>query len=174
MIKSHLLEPHGESLWYSDMLYLCKRYLLLHSSFSAEDENKNYFKRVLSDAALIMVEVWGRGTGINARIIETAISKLKGSLEGLLEENVGEPSMGQIEVDKNIDRVRGSLWAAFVGGVATSGSSSQGWFIQQVSILKTKLTVENWERAKEILYTLLWGELWELKGKELWEKVENN
>ncbi len=146
--------------------------MLFHSSFETEEEKKNYFERVLSDAALIMVEVWGRGTGINARIIDTATLRLRRSLGRLLEDEVGGSSMSQMEVDENIDRIRGSFWAAFVGGVATSGRSNHGWFIQQASKLKTKLTVENWERAKEILYTLLWVEVWELKGNEVWEKVE--
>jgi hypothetical protein len=127
---------------------------------------------MFSDAALILVEVWGRGTRINARIIDTTISRLKESMENRPGEEVVWDDMRN-EAEAVLDLARGRFWAAFVGGVAAGGREERWWFLEHLKEERSVLGVEDWEAAREILYGFLWCDLWEERSKEIWTETQS-
>lgn len=114
---------------------------------------------VYSHAAAILVEVCFRGVGINARIVDTLLARLKGSLDvAFLDEWI----LGEYA------KARELFWALCVGGIAAVRRPEGSWFVKHATRLAGELNVGCWRDAENILESVLWHSDWGLPHEAFW------
>lgn len=164
-----LLALHAENVSYSDTLYHCKRTLLFLSLSNNHVGVQNFVDRALADAALLITEIWGRGTGVNAIIVDTGLARLESSLRRIdINAMVGSE---HLDDDEYLFRNRAVFWSSLVGLVISNGRAHQQIFIHQIKRLSEYLKIQTWEDAKETLGAFVWCGIWETRGRDTWEKI---
>jgi hypothetical protein len=165
-----LLVRHADDVSYSDILYHCKRVLLFISLSNESHEEQSFVKRALADAALLLTEIWGRGTRVNATIVDTGFARLKISLWNIYSKRMLSPdSVGDSGSEREWES--GVFWATFVGLVIAHGREEKPWLLRQISQLSRRLGIETWKDVEETLGTFLWCGIWEAKGRGCWEEI---
>jgi hypothetical protein len=153
-------------MWYADILYNCKRSLIFlsHSTPQSLDEKLNF---ACSHAAAILVEICFRGVSINARIVDTLLSRLKSALESLFaDQEWAEDSSDEGKKTKIV------FWAVCVGGIAAVKRSEGVWFVERATGLADSLNVGSWKDAESVLQSVLWHSDWGLPHGAFWRALE--
>jgi hypothetical protein len=106
--------------------------------------------------------------GINARIVDTLLGRLKNALEHLFADP--EWSLGDYSDEDGHGKM--VFWACFVGGIAAMRRSEGAWFVEHATSMAVSWNVANWKDSESILESVLWHSDWGLSHEAFWRTLE--
>ncbi len=115
-------------------------------------------------ASTIFIDNTLRDLAFNARIIVRLVSRLRSSMQMVLNDIAKH--------ETNTQSTRAILWVLSVGAVAALSSDLKGWFNTHLNTFCNVLDLPEWNEAEALLKEFLWSDFWECQGKLVWEEIE--